>query len=258
MARRAQIIIDAKNLDTYRALIDEIKTKGYPIDENTTTVRIHALAEYEEKICKDLGKIEERLKNYIAINGNKRVAKNELCKILRISRPTLNRWIEKGFISWNYLGASFDLLRQWLLVLHRRCPDDNEMLKREFWGDDVLDVFGTDEDKFPPISRMGPFYPSIISECQFCRMGQEATEDTLHDTMLIIKIERVKACEKRYRGSWVEFWDTCEVIQKTVMAIRGFKIEYQKVKYRKHNNGFPATMNLMAFLQQIKRIKNNA
>lgn len=80
MARRANIIIDAKKLDIYKALLEEIKAKGYPIDENTTTIKIHALAEYKETIYKDLGKLEDRLNNYIAINGNKRVAKMSYVK----------------------------------------------------------------------------------------------------------------------------------------------------------------------------------
>ena len=254
MARRANIIIDAKKLDIYKALLEEIKAKGYPIDENTTTIKIHALAEYKETIYKDLGKLEDRLNNYIAINGNKRVSKNELCKILRISRPTLNRWIKKGFISWDYFGASFDLLQQWLLILRGGRPDDSKMLEREFWGDCLLDVFGTDKEKSPPISLIDISCSRIDSICLFCKTYRRIIN---HESQMF-DVASVRECEKQHDGPWAEFWNTCDAIRATTETIRWFKMSYQRIKYKKHNNyGFPATINLMSFLQQIKLIKNN-
>jgi len=254
MARRAQIVIDAKDLDVYDQLINEIKAKGYDVDENTATIEIHALAGYEPTVCKDLYILEDRLNNYIAVNGNKRVTKTELCKIARISRPTLNRWIEMGVISWNYFGSSFDLLGQWLLIFQGERPDDNnKLIECEFWGDSITEVFDTRKKGYNFASEI--FSPCLDISCACCRLYQEGPYLL---PSKIISIEQIKECEKRYeqRGKfrW-GFWDYCRVILDTERKIRQVRKRYYERKYHSYSVlTLPAKMNLIAFSQQIRRI----
>lgn len=254
MARRAQIVIDAKDLDVYDQLINEIKAKGYDVDENTATIEIHALSRYEPTIGKDLSELENRLNNYVDINGNRRVTKTELCKIARISRPTLNRWIEMGVISWNYFGSSFDLLRQWLLIFQGERPDDNnKLIECEFWDDSITEVFDTRKNGYSFASEI--FSPCFDGSCACCRLCQERL-DVLSPKR--ISIEQIKECEKRYeqrdKFRW-GFWHYCKAISDTESKIRNARIRYYEKKYNNYNiRTLPAKMNLIAFSQQIRQI----
>jgi hypothetical protein len=42
---------------------------------------------------------ETILERFILNNGNRKVGKQELCRIMKISRPTLNKWISADLIS---------------------------------------------------------------------------------------------------------------------------------------------------------------
>lgn len=246
MARRAQIVIDVKDLDVYDQLINEIKAKGYDVDENTTTIEIHALAGYEPTVCKDLYALKDRLNNYIIVNGNKRVTKTELCKIARISRPSLNRWIKMWVISWDYFGSSFDLLQQWLLIFQGERPDDNnKLIECEFFGDSITKFFDTIKGEIT-------FTPITTRRCYGCPLHQEVSGITL------LNIEQIKECEKRHKERYVvPFWSSfCSAILAARNEIDDLKSLYCE-KFRGCRRGsisLPATMNLMAFSQQIKGI----
>ena len=97
MAGRAKIKIDAKELSVYQSLVNELEQKGHTISDNSQ-ITITFLAPYKSRPAADLNLIYGRLNRYISINGNKVVTKKELTKILRISRPTLDEWINKGWL----------------------------------------------------------------------------------------------------------------------------------------------------------------
>ena len=50
-------------------------------------------------IMMDVEKPIVRLERFIRNNGNRMVGKQKLCEIMKISRPTLNKWIDDEFIS---------------------------------------------------------------------------------------------------------------------------------------------------------------
>ena len=52
-----------------------------------------------DPVIKDVEKPITRLERFIINNGNQAVGKQKLCEIMKISRPTLNKWIEDEFIS---------------------------------------------------------------------------------------------------------------------------------------------------------------
>jgi hypothetical protein len=55
-----------------------------------------------DPIIKDVEKPIIRLKRFIQNNGNREVGKLKLCEIMKISHPTLNKWIDDGLISGGY------------------------------------------------------------------------------------------------------------------------------------------------------------
>lgn len=95
MAGRAKIIVNAKELDVYEDLIQELKQRGHSISDNSR-IKITYLSPYTQHPAHNISAIIAKLDRYISINGNKEVTKKELSKILGISRPTLDDWIRRG------------------------------------------------------------------------------------------------------------------------------------------------------------------
>jgi hypothetical protein len=99
MPRRKLITIDASNLDICEDLLNELRDRELFKDCDFDTVMICALQKKPAPTIKDVEKPISRLERYILNNGNRTVGKQELCRIMKISRPTLNKWLNAGFIS---------------------------------------------------------------------------------------------------------------------------------------------------------------
>ena len=92
--------IDAAELAVWSELAEELHQHPVFCDCDFTTVEIVALKRNPEpSIGIDLKNPILRLERFVQNNGNHSIGKQELCKIMKISRPTLNRWIDDELIS---------------------------------------------------------------------------------------------------------------------------------------------------------------
>jgi Mg2+ and Co2+ transporter CorA len=99
MPRRKLITIYASNLDICEELINKLRDRELFKDCDFDTVMICAMQKELAPTIKDVEKPIIRLERFILNNGNRNVGKQELCRIIKISRPTLNKWLNAGFIS---------------------------------------------------------------------------------------------------------------------------------------------------------------
>lgn len=106
MARRKKTIIDLKQLDIYRKLIEELKANPSLADKDLNTLSLSVMDSYEAVIV-DVDKAISNIKRYVAINeksieafqDTQIISRNQLAKMLGITRQTLTTWIDKGFIT---------------------------------------------------------------------------------------------------------------------------------------------------------------
>lgn len=106
MARRKKTIIDLKQLDIYPKLIEELKANTSFSDKDLNTLRLSIMDSYEAVII-DVDKAISNIKRYVAINSKsieifqdtQIISRNQLAKMLGITRQTLTTWIDKGFIT---------------------------------------------------------------------------------------------------------------------------------------------------------------
>lgn len=102
MPRRKQLKISAKDLMVYDSLVTELQKNPVFSDCDFSTLEITA---YSKKlppriIEENLNKAIRNLERQMAINGKDKILnKKGLCKAMGISRPTLDKWCEYGFIS---------------------------------------------------------------------------------------------------------------------------------------------------------------
>ena len=102
MPRRKQLKISGKNLKVYDSLVTELQKNPIFSDCDFSTLEIIALSKKAPPriIGENLNKVIRNLERQIAINGkDKLLNKKGLCKAMGISRPTLDKWCENGFIS---------------------------------------------------------------------------------------------------------------------------------------------------------------
>ena len=102
MPRRKQLKIFATNLKLYDTLVAELRKNPLFSDCDFSTLEITALTKKAPPriIEENLNKAIRNLERQIAINGNDKILnKKGLCKAMGISRPTLDKWYEYGFIS---------------------------------------------------------------------------------------------------------------------------------------------------------------
>jgi len=102
MPRRKQLKIFAKDLKLYDILVVELKKNPQFSDCDFSTLEITALSKKAPPriIEENLNKVIRNLERQIAIYGKDKILnKKGLCKALGISRPTLDKWCEYGFIS---------------------------------------------------------------------------------------------------------------------------------------------------------------
>ncbi|HEY5592587.1 MAG TPA: hypothetical protein VIK55_16425 [Paludibacter sp.] len=102
MPRRKQLKISAKDLKVYETLVTELQKNPVFSDCDFGTLEIIALSKKTSPriIEENLDKAILNLERQIAINGKDKILnKKGLCKAMGISRPTLDKWCEYGFIS---------------------------------------------------------------------------------------------------------------------------------------------------------------
>jgi hypothetical protein len=99
MSRRKIYRIDAAELKVWRQLSEELFHHPVFRECDFETVQIVALKRNPEPRIVDVDKPLKYLERFIINNGNRSVGKQKLCEILKISRPTLNKWIADEFIS---------------------------------------------------------------------------------------------------------------------------------------------------------------
>ena len=106
MPRRKQYKISANHTAIYDAIVEELQKNPELADYDMGTIEISV----KKKITPRIQNIDlaiNNLKRYIAvnkehfqdINGEMIVYKKELARMLKISRPTLDKWIREKFIT---------------------------------------------------------------------------------------------------------------------------------------------------------------
>jgi hypothetical protein len=91
--------INAAELDIWRELFNELLNNKLFRECDFDTVEVIAWKRNPPPRIMDTTIHVERLERYIRNNGNCVVGKQELCKIMKISRPTLNKWLDDELIS---------------------------------------------------------------------------------------------------------------------------------------------------------------
>ncbi len=107
MPRRKQVKIHAKDTTIYNLIVNELKQNPeLASDYDMESIEITILKKKSPPRIKDIDKAIAYLKRYIAINskhietfqGEAIVNKKEIAGMMKVSRPTLDKWIKDGFI----------------------------------------------------------------------------------------------------------------------------------------------------------------
>lgn len=105
MARRRKIEIPAKDLKCFNPLVEELKKHPAFADFDPKSIKISAYESYES-IIKDVASAIRCLDRYewinrdniFTFNEKQIISKSDIAKALGISRPTVDKWIEAGFL----------------------------------------------------------------------------------------------------------------------------------------------------------------
>jgi len=128
MANRKKIGISLSDLTICEAVLKEIREKNLLKNHDPKTIKIVAYEKYTPKTTKNIQDMIYQLEFYIKEHGNKRVTKKELCKIIRITRPTLNKWEGDGLVILDCLKSDRHSLHTYSCELRRM---SNKLW--EFW-----------------------------------------------------------------------------------------------------------------------------
>jgi len=117
MPRRQQITIPVEKLSVFDNLIEELSENPLWDDYDLDTVKLTILKKKAPPRIKDVDKAIENLKWYVAANssriemfeGHQIINKKDLAKMMRVSRPTLDKWIRDGFIKPKRLARSLEI-----------------------------------------------------------------------------------------------------------------------------------------------------
>ena len=117
MPRHRQITIPVEKLTVYEELINELSENPIWEDYDLDIVKLTILKKKAPPHIKDVEKAIENLKWYVAINnsrietfeGQKIINIKDLAKMMKISRPTLDKWIRDGFIQPKKLARSLEI-----------------------------------------------------------------------------------------------------------------------------------------------------
>lgn len=106
MPRRKQYKISARQTAIYDVIVAELQQNPELADYDMGTIEISIKKKITPRI-QDIDSAIANLKRYIAINrehiqtvnGEMIVTKKDIARMLKISRPTLDKWIREEFIS---------------------------------------------------------------------------------------------------------------------------------------------------------------
>lgn len=107
MPRRKRHIIHLQDLDIYKELVNELLQKEELADYDITTLEISILKNNPPPKIQDPQKAIKNLERYIAINGDKDVLKSKLFKIMKVSRPTLDKWLGDDLLKPTYVTGDY-------------------------------------------------------------------------------------------------------------------------------------------------------
>lgn len=121
MPRRKKMTIKAKDTAIFGQLIVELsKNPELAADYDMDSIEITITKKYQPYIL-DVDKAISNLQHYYAankqfiehFNGKPIISKYLLAKMMKVSRPTVDQWLEKGFISQYVMPSikvtSFDI-----------------------------------------------------------------------------------------------------------------------------------------------------
>ena len=105
MPRRKQYKILARQTAIHDTIVYELQKNSELADYDMETIEISVKKKITPRI-RNIDKAIDNLKRYIAVNkefiqivnGEAIVSKKDIAKMLKISRPTLDKWIREGFI----------------------------------------------------------------------------------------------------------------------------------------------------------------
>ena len=106
MPRRKQYKISARQTAIYEAIVSELQKNPELADYDMKTMEISVKKKIVPRI-RNIDKAIDNLKRYIVVNkefiqivnGEAIVSKKDIAKMMKISRPTLDKWIRDGFIT---------------------------------------------------------------------------------------------------------------------------------------------------------------
>jgi hypothetical protein len=107
MPRRKLYKISAKDTSIYDVIVSELqKNSELAADYDMNTIEISVKKKITPHI-QDIDKAIDNLTRYMMVNkefiqvfnGEAMVLKKDIARMLKISRPTLNKWIKDGFIT---------------------------------------------------------------------------------------------------------------------------------------------------------------
>ncbi len=105
MPRRKQYKISARQTAIYDVIVAELQKNPELVDYDMGTIEISIKKKITPRI-QDIDSAIANLKRYLAINkehiqiinGEMIVTKKDMARMLKISRPTLDKWIREEFI----------------------------------------------------------------------------------------------------------------------------------------------------------------
>lgn len=106
MPRRKQYKISARQTSIYDVIVSELQKNPELANYDMETIEISVKKKITPRI-RNIDKAINNLTRYIAVNkeyirimnGETIVSKKEIVKMLKISRPTLDKWIKEKFIT---------------------------------------------------------------------------------------------------------------------------------------------------------------
>lgn len=106
MPRRKQYKILARQTAIHDTIVSELQKNPELADYDMETIEISLKKKITPRI-RNIDKAIDNLKRYIAVNkefiqivnNEAIVSKKDIAKMLKISRPTLDKWIREGFVN---------------------------------------------------------------------------------------------------------------------------------------------------------------
>ena len=106
MPRRKQYKISTRQTAIHDTIVSELQKNPELADYDMETIEISVKKKITPRI-RNIDKAIDNLTRYIVVNkefiqivnGEAIVSKKDIAKMLKISRPTLDKWIREGFVS---------------------------------------------------------------------------------------------------------------------------------------------------------------